>query len=188
MTGKSNSFYGYFDGNEKIIYNTYMNKDTSSSDEREFFSFFGLDLFGEVRNFGLVNIDYNVYSNGKSTNISGIAHRLKGTLNNCYVTGSITAIQNGNKNIYCSGLINNNNGIIENCYNVANIKAILNGVQNMDYRCFVGGILANNENETAEVRNCYNLGNISVEQDYRKRNCSGRNCRSTKFRNNRKLL
>ena len=187
-TDKSKSFYGYFDGNGKIIYNTYMNKDTSDSEEREFFGFFGLDLYGEVKNLGLVNIDYSVYSNEKSASISGIAHRSKGTLNNCYVTGNITVTQNGNASIYCSGLINNNSGTIENCYNVAKINGILNGVQNMDYACIAGGITANNEAETAEVRNCYNLGNINVEQDYRNRSLCGRNCRSTKFRNNRKLL
>ena len=84
-----------------------------------------------------------------------------GSISNCYVTGNITAIQNGNADIYSVGLVVFNRGIIENSYNLANVSATVTSDTN--YSCYCAGITSNNEAETAVVKNCYNIGDITLE-------------------------
>ncbi len=166
-TDTSNSFCGVFDGNGKQIRNCYMNKEVSES-ERNYYGFFGFGLYGKIENFGLVEVDYNLVNNiedntvAGGTGISGIGQYCLGEIVNCYITGKITETVNSNHDVYCAGIVCDNWGIIENTYNVATINGILtNG--STERGCLSAGIAVNNDVKTAEIRNCYNLGEINVK-------------------------
>ena len=161
----TDSFCGYFDGNGKQIINCFINVDTSDFENDSRFSFFGSILFGEIKNLGLTKVNYNLVANGQTTGISGIIYTLAsgGKIENCYITGNITATQKGNADIYSLGLTGMNRGTIENCYNLANISAKSKSDES-GYFCYCAGIVSNNEiEETATIRNCYNAGTITAE-------------------------
>ena len=160
---KDNSFCGYFDGNNKIIYNSYINKDLSNSGNFNLYGFFGAYLYGEVKNLGIVGTNYNIIAENYPTAVSGLSGKLynDGIINNCYVSGNVILTLNGNINANVAGLIDYNRGNIENCSNdiSIDIKIINNNYTNNVY---CGGIALNNEFETASIKNSYNSGNISV--------------------------
>lgn len=160
-TDKNNSFCGYFDGNNKNISNCYINKNLSDSGNFNMYGFFGAYLYGEVKNLGIIGIEYNIIAENYSTAISGIAGKLydDGKLNNCYTSGNITLTINGNINANVAGLIDYNRGKIENCHNNISINVkIANNNSSSALHC--AGIAINNERETAYIKNSYNSGNI----------------------------
>lgn len=111
-TNRSNSFCGYFNGNGKQIVNCYMNKEVSGT-EKKFFGFFGMYLYGEVKDLGLVEVNYNLNNNRNpdtlsGAGISGIAHCSLGKIYNSYVSGNITETVNGGADTYCAGIVANN--------------------------------------------------------------------------------
>lgn len=115
-------FSGIFNGNNKSIYNCYINK-VASEDDILRIGLFGTYLYGEVQNLSLINIDY-IGNNAEG--ISGIASKLMagGKVSNINVTGEIKAV--GEKSISGCGIICFNQGIISNCHNFANIYLELN--------------------------------------------------------------
>ena len=166
QTDKNKSFCGYFDGDGNTIINCYMNKEVSGTD-KNYYGFFGMYLFGEVKNLGLTEVNYNLINKRtpeviSGAGISGIVHYSLGKISNCYVSGNITETVNGGAETYCAGIVSNNNGIIDSCYNLATINGII--INNTpEHACFVAGITINNESESSEIRNCYNLGKINAK-------------------------
>ena len=156
----TNSFYGIFDGNGKQIINCYMNKEIFDLEQTYRFSFFGSTTLGVIKNLGLTKVDFNLLSNQHESGISGVSNISYGQIVNCYVTGSITATQEGDGDIYCTGITVSNLGTIENCYNLANINLIV--TQSAIKVAYCAGIVSNNEHETSIIRNCYNAGNITA--------------------------
>ena len=158
-----NSFCGYFDGGNNVIYNCYINKNLSDSENFNMYGLFGAYLYGEVKNLGIEGINYNIIAENYSTAVSGICGKLydNGILYNCYVTGNIELTVNGNVNANAAGLIDYNRGKIEMCSNKSCIDVEVTG-NNSTSIAYCGGIILNNEIETATVKNSYNSGNISV--------------------------
>lgn len=158
-----NSFCGYFDGDNNVIYNCYINKNLSDSGNFNMYGFFGAYLYGEVKNLGLENINYNIIAENYSTAVSGISGKLydNGKLYNCYVSGNIKLTVNGNVTANAAGLIDYNRGRIEMCSNKSSIDIEVT-VNDSTSIAYCGGIALNNEIETSSIKNSYNSGNISV--------------------------
>lgn len=120
-------FSGIFKGNNKSIYNCYINKFVYD-DEKYRIGLFGSSLYGEVHDFSLNNINYNLKNGNNSASICGIANSLMpgGKVSNVRVTGEIKNVGSGVGDINASGIICFNQGIISNCHNFANIYLELN--------------------------------------------------------------
>ncbi len=153
-------FYGIFDGNNYMIKNCYINKDAKSATSSYGIAFFAGILYGEVKNLGLVNINYSITNYNYAASITGIASNPKESskISNCFVTGKIKQISYGTGDINCSGIATYNSGIIENCYNLVNIQG---ESTNNSAGCYLGGIVVNNENNY--ISNCYNKGQITFK-------------------------
>ena len=153
---ETKSFAGIFDGNNHTISNCYMYKNT---EERHRISFFGQKLYGEVKNLGLVNINFELINKDVSCSVSGISTKpVNGAkISNCYVSGNIKEISNGTGNASCSGIATYNQGTIENCYNWANIEVYIND-DTLTAQGLMGGITVNQEGN--KVINCFNYGNL----------------------------
>lgn len=156
-TEETTSFHGVFDGNNNIIYNLYMDKDVTTLEQGYSIALFGKDLYGQVLNLGLSNVNCQIISIRWAT-VSGVAGVLVkyGYINNCFVTGNIKGISKGNNDIYATGIVSFNESIIENCYNKANIYCEVEDDESTA-GCYCGGIASNNQNT---IRNCYNTGKI----------------------------
>lgn len=136
--GDSNqNFIGSLDGASHIIRNAFIN--------RPDYDYVGL--------FGYVGNGSNIHNLGlESANITGrdyvgglIGRSDYGSVNNCYVTGSVS----GN---YCEGgLIGLNAGSISNCY----VTNSVNGGSDSNY---IGGLIGNN---SGDVNYCYATGLVS---------------------------
>ncbi len=157
-TVKDGNFAGIFDGNNCILANCYMNKDVMQMEESYGMALFGRYLYGEVKNLGLINVNYNLVNSSKECYVSGLA--ILGVkdskIYNCYVTGNIKQISNGTGNVNCSGISTFNLGEIESCYNLAEITGEIND-STLSGGCYVGGIVVNQQNS---IVNCYNNGNL----------------------------
>lgn len=158
-----NSFCGYFDGNNHVIANSYINVNTSNLDRFNLYGFFGGYLYGEVKNLGVTGINYNMIIKDSPMSMTGILGKLcdNGKLYNCYTSGTITVTANGNANVNVGGIIGYNRGKIENCYNETLID-IKTTQDNSPLNIYCGGIAINNENEEAVITHCYNKGNITA--------------------------
>jgi len=106
-------------------------------------------LFGNISGTGIVkNLGLtDVVINSTDLTIGGIAANNYGTIQNCYVTGTITGAG-------CVGGIvgENGGGTIENCYSTADVTETYYG--------WAGGITANNYSN-GKVNNCYATGIIN---------------------------
>ncbi len=155
-----NSFAGIFEGNNNVLYNCYMQY---GDDNTYYLALFGSILNGEVRDLGLVNLDFaNIRETKGASIVAGFCIRLaeSAKIENCYVTGSIKGITNSEKaSVNVAGLVAYNRGIIENSYNTATIYGDLKN-ENSTGGCYIGGIAVNVELSKAVVRNSYNLGKI----------------------------
>ena len=120
---------------------------------------------------GKGNYIKNLYINGESdeSNTEGYTVGLfganAGTIKNLNVTGNITGTMSHSKNFAetsfgVGGIVglNNTGGKIENCSNYAEIKAVIN---NASCHAGVSGIVAGNW--YAEISNCKNYGNVTLE-------------------------
>lgn len=120
-------FSGIFKGNNKSIYNLYINKDVSG-EQKYRIALFGASLYGEVQDLSLININYNLKNNDNGASICAITNCLRpgGKVSNVSVTGEIKNIGLGEGSVAACGIICYNQGIISNCHNFANIYAELN--------------------------------------------------------------
>jgi hypothetical protein len=135
----ANPFAGIFDGNGKTISGLY------------YFNTYGFSggLFeavgenGIVKNIVLTDIDITFgYSGG------GVVNDNYGTVQNCYVTGSITG------SFDVGGVVGTNHGTVQNCSFSGNV----NGGSR------IGGIAGSNiggDSVLGQVRNCYATGTVT---------------------------
>ena len=175
-------FGGYFDGNNHVITNLYIN---SEADRVGLFGFVDGATIMQVHidsgnisttskhaggiigaSIGTSNIIYcsnntAVFSNENTGGIIGIiSHTTNSTVRvlNCQNSGNISSGGSG----YCStgGIIGDNyqcsNSVVENCLNIGDITS--SGSGNWRY---VGGIVALNHYSHISITNCYNTGNIT---------------------------
>ena len=161
-TIKEGNFAGIFDGSNFVILNCYMNKDVTLMEESYGMAFFGRYLYGEIKNLGLVNVNYNLVNSSKECYTSGLTiYSTKDSkIYNCYVTGSIKQISKGTGNVNCSGISAYNFGKIESCHNSAEITGKIND-STLTGGCFIGGIVVNQQGNS--IINCYNSGNLFAE-------------------------
>ena len=87
---------------------------------------------GIVRNLGLMDVDIS----GSGQDVGGIAGVNWGTIQDCFVTGSISGTAN------VGGIAGRNHGLVKNCYSTAAVSTI-NG--------FVGGIVGIHEEPLGSV-------------------------------------
>ena len=183
---ETNSFYGTFDGNNKVICSLYINMNSEENRVAGLFS----SSYGEIRNLGLVNVNitaqlscaggitaisynniYNCYVTGniKVTGslwmqVGGICGLLNngGSVEKCYSTANVTATNISYEgNVISGGIVGQANPgavIIDKCYNTGSILA--DGGENTEVN--VGGIIGFSRNE---IKNCYNTGNIEGKSD-----------------------
>ena len=156
-TIKEGSFAGTFDGNGYYISNCYINIDATQDTTKTRIAFFGRHLYGEVKNFGLININYTLVNSKDEGSVSGFSTTsIDGSkISNCYVSGNIKQISKGDGNVNCSGISTYNKGIIENTYNLATIQG---EIDNENAGCYLGGITVNHEDNY--IDKCYNSGKI----------------------------
>jgi len=138
----SNTFKGVFDGNNKKITGLYISKTTNYS------ALFGYFYGATVKNLGLVGVDIN-----GQVSTAGIVASManKATIENCYVTGSITGYQAVGGIVGVINSTGTGTNTISQCYTTCSVTA-------MNFRA--GGI-AGNVIGPANISNCYSRGNIT---------------------------
>ena len=166
-TIKEGNFAGTFDGNNFVLSNCYMNKDVTQMTENYRMALFGGYLYGEIKNLGLVNTNYNLINSSKECYVSGLAILSKenSKIYNCYVTGNIRQTSMGVGNVNCSGIVAFNSGKIENCYNATQIIGEIND-STLVAGCYIGGIVVNQQENS--IVNSYNTGNLIASGTARK--------------------
>jgi len=139
------SFSGSFDGNGKTI--SGLNITTG----RTYQGFIGYTSSSTVvKNLG-IDISITISSGSYSSSCAGgiVGRNDGGTIQNCYVTGSIS--HTNSVSLYTGGMVGWNSGTVENCYSTANVTSII-----LNYSSAVGpyaGGIAGYNNGT--VQNCY---------------------------------
>ena len=128
-------FTGIFDGNDYVIRNVDVN--TPGRDYVGLFGYLGTD--GQIKNLrvedtSILGRDY----------VGGLAARNRGTVSDCYSTGSVS----GNR--YVGGLVGHSSvGTIANCYSTGSVSGDR----------YVGGLAGHNEDAT--ITNCYSAGSVN---------------------------
>jgi len=162
----ASQFEGIFDGTNKIISGVYIN---ILGQRQGLFGEIGSN--GVVRNLGVVGDIIG----GEST--GGLAGHNYGTIENCFVSGSVTAT--GNHSNHSGGLVGYNIGTIRNSYVTANLVGtnITGGLVgtnigtiensyvtgNVEGNTLVGGLVGTNG---GTISNSYTTGNISGTGNY----------------------
>lgn len=140
------TFYGIYDGNGKIIRNLTINRPAANDQAL----FGGLDTGSVIRRLGL--IDVNIVG---QNNVAGLVAVLpSGTVEQCFVTGSITGRTivggiNGRKGA------NYGSATIRNCYSTAHVRGTMGTTSTA-----VGGITGNQYRGTSQ--NCLAVGLVEV--------------------------
>ena len=139
-------FGGHFDGNGHIISNITINTAGAGNDYLGLFS----SISASVGDLGIKNI--NITGGDNSSSLGGLCgNNYKGTITNCYATGSVTG---GDYSEYLGGLCGHNyDGTITNCYAVGSVTG-------NDY---LGGLCGDNYKGT--ITNCYATGSVTGD-DY----------------------
>ena len=141
---EQNNFKGIFDGNNKSIYNLYINK--QDINEERYIGFFANNK-GIIKDLSLKNIKIETSGNeGVYYFIAGIAGNNEGIISNCIVDGNYEA--KGNYSLL-SGICARNQKTVELCINKAKISG-----EGM----YIGGIVAQN---LSEIKKCENNGEIN---------------------------
>jgi len=130
-------FSGTFDGNGKTITNLTVHNSTFVSSGM----FVEITSSGVVKNLGLVNVKI---TDGSS--VGGIVGQNGGTVQNCYVTGSVAGTGNN-----IGGIVGQNLGTIENCYSTANVTG-------PDFGGIAAGGIAGTNTLNGRISFCYATG------------------------------
>ena len=142
------TFTGSFDGAGYTIEN--LIAPTDASFDRGMFDTIGGS--GTVKNVGLINASITSHHAAAG----GIAGINDGTVENCYVSGTVR--NNGANDTYTGGIVGQNNGMVKNCY-------VTGTVYNIGNASAGGGIVGRN-NTGGVVENCYataEVKNISLD-------------------------
>jgi len=134
-------FKGTFDGNEKLIYNLYIDQPNTP-----YQGFFGYTLNANLYNVGLVNIT----ASGRNYTGGMVAYAANTYMRDCYVNGgTLFALS------YCGGLVGyqeqGTNSIISGCYNTCEVTG----------NNYVGGLIGFSNYST--VRNSYVAGRVAAQ-------------------------
>jgi hypothetical protein len=135
---EANPFTGNYDGNNKVITNLMINRDTP-----QYQGFFGWNN-GVIKNLGIV--DAHITDNGSRAGIL-VGLNNNGTVDNCFSTGLIESTSMDGR---IGGLVGWNYSTISNSWSSATVNAS-NGI-------LVGGLAGANSGGT--VTNCYATGNV----------------------------
>ena len=139
-------FTGSYDGGGHTISNLTIN-----ATGIDFQGFFGFTNGAIVKNVGLANCDIK----GKNK-VGGVIGYMKngGTVQNCYVTGSVSGGASG-------GVVGQmeDGGTVQNCYAACDVSGIADISLNTDVAC-VGGVVGQNA-PGSTVQNCYATGTVS---------------------------
>lgn len=163
------AFTGTFDGNGYKITNFTINGESNW-----FFGLFGyIASGGSVKNLGLENFSVSGY-----WFVGGLVGSNKGSISNCYSTGTIS----GSQNSECvGGLVGCNDSSINNCYftGVVSGSESVGGLAGDNYHgsisncystgvvsgdcCLVGGLVGSNNG--GSINNCYSMGTVNGTSD-----------------------
>jgi hypothetical protein len=146
------SFTGIFDGAGHKIINLTIN---TSGAANHYLGLFGYVNGGEMKNLGLENISI---TGGNSHDVGGLAGYNKGTINNCYSTGTVTGEDDF---AGVGGLVGAQSGSssISNCYSTVAITAGHNdtGTDDGHNPYDIGGLVGYKAGGV--ISNCYSTGN-----------------------------
>ncbi len=152
----SNVFYGVFDGNYKVVSNL-----TVTNSHQGWAGLFGTIQNAIVCNLAVenasVNITYKI-SNASAGAIAALAYY--STIENCYVTGSVTAT--GSNSCVHAGLVAgrvDTNSTLKNCYAAGSVRSVSSDSGLINTAGGVVGCLS--ENSYAE--NIFALASVSAE-------------------------
>ncbi len=110
----SNGFSAIFDGNGRTISNLYTDRHVLDPDKDDGGLFKSIDEGGTVKRMGLLSVNIIVGTPGQLTNVryvGGLVGYSRGTIADCYVTGSVT-----NGGGHTGGLVGSNRGAITGSY------------------------------------------------------------------------
>lgn len=138
----SSPYTGTFDGQGHTIIGLYFSYDTSDSEPLGFFR--GTETNSVIRNVGIVNSSFTGWSD-----VGGVCGMNKGTIENCYFTGTVSGRQS------VGGVCGSNYGTIKNCYNNGSVNYCSTGSMDM-----YGGVCGMNY-DSGTIENCYNTGTVS---------------------------
>ena len=170
-------FTGSLDGNGHVIsgmtikiHDTaiYM---TEGSNVRYYGLFARINSEGTaIKNLGIINhtidLDYGTMPTSADLSIGSLASLVtKGNIENCYSAGGKISVKVGkaygntpDASIQAGGLVGTHNGNFTRCYNTSDIYIKL-PEEGFAYGAGIAATVSN-----AQVRECYNKGNITVEQ------------------------
>lgn len=138
---EAQAFNGTFDGNGHVIRN--LNIGTTND---------LTGLFGVIAETGLVkNLGLTGTAITGGSRVGGIAGLNKGTISNCYNTGTVKGTS------YIGGLVGYNKGFVKSCYNTGAITADGENTPSGPM-AYLGGIAGANANKISQS---YNQGSIS---------------------------
>jgi hypothetical protein len=148
-------FTGSYDGNNFTIINLTISGSYGGyyPDDQGMFGC----IHGTVKNLGLKDVNFNLIepaSDGLyrgSIKVGGVVAVNYGTIQNCYVTGTISGIGR------IGGIVGQNQGKgkVEKCYSAVNITGVWD----------LGGVVGSNWGTT--VQNCYATGNVTgIDKDF----------------------
>jgi streptogramin lyase len=148
------AFTGTFGGAEHKILNLTINTNGAGND---YLGLFGkIDTGGKIKNLGLENV--SITSGDYSHYLGGQVGWLRGTISNCYSTGSVTG---GNSSYYpVGGLVGcNYGGNIINCHSTVAVtgKTYLGGLVGYNYFGSTSITIVN----PGTIINCYSTGSVS---------------------------
>ena len=137
---ESQSFRGIFDGLGHTITGLYIRRELST--ETYIGLFGGCTAAAVIRNVGMENVNIKGYFQ-----VGGLVAHTGGSIDNCYVTGSVTSVTNT-----VGGLVGLTTGSVTNSYSLANV----NGVD------YVGGLIGSVYSATGTVTNSYAAGIVTA--------------------------
>lgn len=157
-----NYFYGIFDGNNNYIKNMYIN--ILNEEKEQDIGFINTNK-GIIENLNLVDVKIDVLANEYAV-VGSITAFNYGTIQNCFVSGTINGKHLNIGGAYIGGIVGINNkdkGIIEYCSSDIEVESSNEGEKKefLGYN-YGGGICARND---GIVQNCYNKGNIEVKSN-----------------------
>ena len=197
----SSSFTGTFEGNNHIIKNIFVKRDT------QYAGLFGyLASTGQITNIGMegglivassvansnsgglvgesagtISNSYstgNISSSSVSESYSGglVGHNYGGTITNSYATGNVSSSSNNN-DPRSGGLVGYNSGMISDSYATGNVSSLTTST-NPSAGSFSGGLAGLNLGTGATISNSYSTGNVSSSSSSPNSSAanSGRSC------------
>ena len=159
----TNSFYGTFDGNNKVICSLYINIDSTGIDSEESSRkvFFFSTNYGVVRNLGLVNM--NMIIKGIYIDVGGLSGVNYNSIYNSYVTGNINVTAGSWTPVGGLCGVFNGSADIKNSYNLANIVCKNIKKENGGANISCAGIIGQTGDGEINIEKCFNRGNITAD-------------------------